>query len=86
MITLIDDFSRKVWVYFLKHKNDVLTAFKQWKALVENQIGRKIKKLRTGNGLEFCNSEFNTLFVLIMVLLDTRLFQVLHSRMVLLKE
>ena len=23
MITFIDDFSRKVWVYFLKHKNDL---------------------------------------------------------------
>jgi hypothetical protein len=61
MITFIDDFSRKVWVYLLKHKNDALTAFKQWKALVENQSGRKIKKLRTDNGLEFCNNEFNSL-------------------------
>jgi hypothetical protein len=34
------DFSRKVWVYFLKHKNDALTAFKQWKALVENQTDK----------------------------------------------
>jgi transposase InsO family protein len=85
MITFIDDFSRKVWVYFLKHKNDALTTLKQWKALVENQTGRKIKKLRTDNGLEFCNSDL-VLFVLIMVLLDTRLFQILPSRMVLLKE
>jgi hypothetical protein len=74
MITFIDDFSRKVWVYFLKHKNDALTAFKQWKALVENQIGRKIKKLSL------------ILFVLIIVLLGSRLFQVLPSRMMLLKE
>jgi hypothetical protein len=29
MITFIDDFSHKVWVYFLKHKNDALTTFKQ---------------------------------------------------------
>jgi transposase InsO family protein len=63
MITFIDDFSRKVWVYFLKHKNDALTAFKQWKALVENQTRRKIKKLRTDNRLEFCGSEFNSLCV-----------------------
>ena len=33
--------------------------FKQWKALVENQKGRKIKKLRTDNGLEFNKEEFN---------------------------
>jgi transposase InsO family protein len=28
---------------------------------VENHTSRKIKKLRTDNGLEFCNSEFNSL-------------------------
>jgi transposase InsO family protein len=30
---------------------------------VENQTGTKIKKQRTDNGLEFCNSEFNSLYV-----------------------
>lgn len=28
----IDDFLRKVWVYFMKHKLKVFTIFKQWKA------------------------------------------------------
>jgi transposase InsO family protein len=28
---------------------------------MENQTGRKIKKLRTDNGLEFCNGEFDSL-------------------------
>nr|GEW25004.1 ribonuclease H-like domain-containing protein [Tanacetum cinerariifolium] len=32
--------------------------FKEWKQLVENQTGRTVKKLRTNNGLEFCNWEF----------------------------
>jgi transposase InsO family protein len=59
MITFIDDSSRKVWVYFLKHKNDAFSVFQKWKALVENQTGRKIKKLRTDNGLEFCSGEFD---------------------------
>ena len=59
MLTFIDDSSRKVWVYFLKQKNDVFTTFKQWKALVEKQTGRKIKRLRTDNGLEFCQGDFN---------------------------
>ena len=62
MITFIDDFSRKVWTYFLKHKNDAFMTFMNWKVLVENQTGRKIKKLRTDNGLEFCNSEFDTFY------------------------
>ncbi|KAH9679844.1 hypothetical protein KPL71_026299 [Citrus sinensis] len=36
----------------------VVEKFKVWKALVENQSGRKLKALRTNNGLEFCNKEF----------------------------
>ena len=32
--------------------------FKKFKPLVENQTGKKIKKLRTDNGLEFVELEF----------------------------
>ena len=35
MMTIIDDFSRKVWVYFLRHKNETFPTFKKWKILVE---------------------------------------------------
>lgn len=41
MMTLTDDFSRKMWVYFLKLKSEALATFKNWKALVENHTGRK---------------------------------------------
>ncbi|GJZ88309.1 retrovirus-related pol polyprotein from transposon TNT 1-94 [Tanacetum coccineum] len=41
--------------------NEAFSKFKEWKQLVENQTGRKLKKLRTDNGLEFCNQEFNNL-------------------------
>lgn len=51
-MTFIDDHSRKVWVYFLKHKSEVFNAFKRWKAMVENETGLKVKKLRTDNGDE----------------------------------
>jgi len=59
MLTFVDDFSCKVWVYFLRHKHEAFFMFKKFKALVENQTGRKIKKLRTDNGLEFCETDFN---------------------------
>jgi len=59
MLTFVDDFSRKVWVYFLRQKNETFSMFKKFKALVENQTGRKIKKLRTNNGLEFVELEFD---------------------------
>jgi len=36
--------------------------FKKFKALVENQTGGKIKKLRINNGLEFHESKFNEFY------------------------
>ena len=33
--------------------------FKEWKQLVENQTRKRLKKLRTDNGLEFCNQVFD---------------------------
>ena len=43
---------------FLRKKYEVLDKFKEFKALVENQIEKKIKVLRTNNGGEFCRNEF----------------------------
>ena len=37
MLTIIDDFSRKVWVFFLKKKSDAFPTFKEWKVMVEKQ-------------------------------------------------
>ena len=59
MLTFIGDFSHKVWVYLLRQKNETFSMLKKFKALVENQKGRKIMKLRTDNGLEFVESEFD---------------------------
>ena len=56
MLTFIDDYSRKVWVYFLKHKNEVFVTFKQWKTLLEKPTRKQVK---IDNGLEFCEGEFN---------------------------
>jgi len=45
-------------VYFLRHKSEVFGLFKVFKALVENQSGRKLKVLRFDNGGEHVKSEF----------------------------
>jgi hypothetical protein len=60
-VSFIDDFSRKTWIYFLKKKSEVFDRFKEFKALVENQIEKRIKVLRTNNGGEFCGNEFKEL-------------------------
>src|SRR5436190_17469348 len=57
-VTFIDDFSMKVWTFILKHKSEVFQKFKEWKTMVENQRGRKVKALRSDDGGEFTSMEF----------------------------
>ena len=52
-VTFIDDHSRKVKVYFIKHKFEVFEAFRKWKVMVGNKTNLKIKKLRIENGGEY---------------------------------
>jgi transposase InsO family protein len=52
-VTFIDDFSRKVWPFPLKSKDQVLSVFKQFQDLVERETEKKIKCIRTDNGGEY---------------------------------
>jgi transposase InsO family protein len=60
-VSLIDDFSRNTWIYFLRNKYEVFDKFKEFKAMVENHKEKKIKVLRTDNGGEFYRNEFEEL-------------------------
>lgn len=53
-----DDYSRMVFVYFLKTKDEVIDRFKEFKNIAENQTNCKIKNFRSDNGGEFCNEAF----------------------------
>lgn len=59
ILTFVDDFSRKVFLYFLKAKSEVFDTFKIFKAFVENQTERKIQICRTDNGSEYKSKAFN---------------------------
>jgi transposase InsO family protein len=50
---------KKVWPYFLKHKYKAFDAFRKWKVMIEKQTEKKVKLLRTDNGMEFYSNEFN---------------------------
>ena len=56
VLSIIDDYSRKVWLFLMRHKSEVFEKFKNFKTMIEVQTGKKIKCLRTDNGLEFCNA------------------------------
>ena len=53
MFVLVDDFSRKSWVILLKNKGEAGDRLKEWKALVENERGLNLGRIRTENGGEF---------------------------------
>lgn len=57
-VTFIDDCSRKTYIYFLRTKDEVFEKFKCFKALAENETGKKIKVLRSDNGGEYVNFAF----------------------------
>lgn len=52
-----DNFSNFRKIYFIKKKSEVKSCFKTFIKRVENETGKKIKTLRTDNGLEFITIE-----------------------------
>ena len=45
----------------MKNKDEVFNKFKEFKALIENHIEKKIKTFRSYNGREFTSNEFKEL-------------------------
>jgi hypothetical protein len=58
-VSFIGDFSQNTWIYFLKTKEEVFSKFMDFKALLENQIGKNIKVLTLDNRGEYTSKEFD---------------------------
>lgn len=54
----MDDFSRMIFLYFLKKKSETLNCFRDFVNYVENSTGLKIKKIRSDNGGEYISNDF----------------------------
>ena len=52
-VTFIDDYSRYGYLYLIHEKSQVLDMFKIFKAEVENQLGKKIKAVKSDRGGEY---------------------------------
>lgn len=52
-ISFVDDYTRLTYIYPLKFKSEALSAFQQYKTLIENKFDRKIKTLQSDWGGEF---------------------------------
>ena len=62
-VTFIDDATRKVWLYFIRRKDEVFGAFQKSVALVENETGKKLKSLRSDNGGEYSPKYFRNFVI-----------------------
>ena len=59
-LVIIDDFSRKSWTLPLKKKSDTKVSLKEWIAVHENEVGRKVKAMRSDNGGEYIDASLET--------------------------
>jgi transposase InsO family protein len=57
-VTFIDDFSKKIWIYFIANKNQVLSKFQHLVNLLETSTGRRVQALRSDNGGEYTSADF----------------------------
>ncbi|GJR34587.1 ribonuclease H-like domain-containing protein [Tanacetum coccineum] len=61
-LTIVNDYSKAVWTYLLKTKDEVFDCFVNFIKLIHNQFDAKIKTIRSDNGTEFVNKKMFTLF------------------------
>lgn len=58
-LTIVDDFSRAVWIYLLLEKSEVKHVLPNFVALINRQFGRELKMVMSDNGTEFvCLSKY----------------------------
>ena len=62
-VTFIDDYSRYAYVYLMQRKSETFERFKEFRAEVENQLGKTIKSLRSDRGGEYLDQEFEDYMV-----------------------
>ena len=57
-ITFTDDYSRYSYVYLMRRKSEAFEKFKEFRAEVENQLGKRIKAIRSNRGGEYLLGDF----------------------------
>jgi hypothetical protein len=54
-LVIVDDYSRFTWVFFLQEKSQTQETLKGFLRRAQNELGLRIKKIRSDNGTEFKN-------------------------------
>jgi transposase InsO family protein len=61
VLSLIDDFTRRLWLFSLKAKSDAAECINAWIQRVEVESGHKLYKFRTDRGGEFTGKDLEKL-------------------------
>ena len=61
-ILFVDDCTRVVWLFLMKHKSEVSTIFPSFYNMIKTQFGVEIKRLRSDNAKDFFNQSLTTFF------------------------
>ena len=59
--TIVDDYTRYTWTFFLVDKSDVFATFKSFVKGIHNEFEITIKRVRSDNGSEFKNTRIDKL-------------------------
>jgi hypothetical protein len=57
-VIFVDDFYRKCWIFFMQKKDQTFSKFCEFKALVEKELGKQVKALRSDNCGEYISNKF----------------------------
>ena len=57
-LVIVDDYNRKSWCIPFKKKSDMAAAMKEWIAVRENELEKKVKMMRSDNGGEYIDATF----------------------------
>ncbi|KAK1423454.1 hypothetical protein QVD17_18757 [Tagetes erecta] len=70
-LTIVDDFSRAVWVFLLKHKDEASTRLIHFHKMVQTQFEKNIKRIRCDNGGEFTSNRMLDFYAKEGIILET---------------
>ncbi|KAM0058456.1 putative RNA-directed DNA polymerase [Helianthus debilis subsp. tardiflorus] len=70
-LTIVDDYSRHVWVFLIKYKSDARTCLMSFCKMIETQFSKQVKRIRCDNGGEFTSNLMSNFYTNQVILLET---------------
>ncbi|KAK1414482.1 hypothetical protein QVD17_30227 [Tagetes erecta] len=70
-ITIVDDFSRALWVFLIRNKSEASECLINFHNMVKTQFSKHIKRIRSDNGGEYTSNRMKDFYAREGILLET---------------